>query len=116
MNVIDDKDSAGTNLGDSGKGAGVAQIGDARNCQACHGANGEGGVGKAIAGSPIATGDLATHMDVVIHGVPGTAMQAFGGQLNDVDMAAVLTYQRSAFGNNMGDKVQPIDVFNHKKG
>ena len=78
--------------------------------------NGEGGVGKAIAGSPIATGDLATHMDVVIHGVPGTAMQAFGGQLNDVDMAAVLTYQRSAFGNNMGDKVQPIDVFNHKKG
>ena len=88
----------------------------ARNCQACHGANGEGGVGKAIAGSPIATGDLATHMDVVIHGVPGTAMQAFGGQLNDVDMAAVLTYQRSAFGNNMGDKVQPIDVFNHKKG
>jgi cytochrome c oxidase subunit 2 len=87
-----------------------------RNCLACHGASGEGGVGKAIAKSPIATGDLDGHMDVSINGVPGTAMQAFGGQLNDVDMAAVVTYQRNAFGNNMGDMVQPIDVFNHKKG
>ena len=87
-----------------------------RNCLACHGANGEGGLGNAIAGSPIATGDLAKHLDISINGVPGTAMQAFGGQLNDVDMAAVVTYQRNAFGNNMGDMVQPIDVFNHKKG
>jgi len=87
-----------------------------RNCLACHGANGEGGVGKAIARSPIATGELGTHMDVSINGVSGTAMQAFGGQLNDVDMAAVVTYQRNAFGNNMGDMVQPIDVFKHKKG
>jgi cytochrome c oxidase subunit 2 len=87
-----------------------------RACLACHGARGEGGVGKAIAGSAIATGDLATHLDVGINGVPGSAMQAFGGQLNDVEMAAVITYQRNAFGNNMGDLVQPIDVFNHKKG
>ena len=88
----------------------------ARSCLACHGANGEGGVGNAIAGSVVATGDLANHLDVGINGVPGTAMQAFGGQLNDVDMAAVITYQRNAFGNNMGDLVQPIDVYNHKKG
>ena len=88
----------------------------ARSCLACHGANGEGGVGNAIKGSAVATGDLATHLDVGINGVPGTAMQAFGGQLNDVDMAAVITYQRNAFGNNMGDLVQPIDVYNHKKG
>ena len=87
-----------------------------RACLACHGANGEGGLGKPIAGSPVATGDLAKHLDIGINGVPGTAMQAFGGQLNDVDMAAVVTYQRNAFGNNMGDMVQPIDVFNHKKG
>ncbi len=86
------------------------------NCMACHGGNGEGGVGKAIAGSPVATGDLGYHLDVGINGVPGTAMQAFGGQLNDVDMASVITYQRNAFGNNMGDTIQPIDVFNHKKG
>ena len=86
------------------------------NCLACHGANGEGGVGKPIAGSAVATGELGRHLDVSINGVPGTAMQAFGGQLNDVDMAAVVTYQRNAFGNNMGDVVQPIDVYNHKKG
>ena len=87
-----------------------------RNCLACHGANGEGGVGTAIAGSSIASGDVSGHLDVGVNGVPGTAMQAFGGQLNDVDMAAVITYQRNAFGNNMGDMIQPIDVFNHKKG
>lgn len=86
------------------------------NCLACHGANGEGGVGKPIAGSKVATGDVGHHLDVGINGVPGTAMQAFGSQLNDVDMAAVITYQRNAFGNNMGDMVQPIDVYNHKKG
>jgi cytochrome c oxidase subunit 2 len=87
-----------------------------RNCLACHGANGEGGVGNAIAKSTIATGELGTHLEISINGVSGTAMQAFGGQINDVDMAAVVTYQRNAFGNNMGDMVQPIDVFNHKKG
>ena len=85
------------------------------NCQACHGANGEGGVGNAIAGSAVATGDIGHHLDIGIDGVPGTAMQAFGAQLNDVDMAAVITYQRNAFGNNMGDIIQPIDVYNHKK-
>jgi len=87
-----------------------------RACLACHGANGEGGLGNAIAKSPVATGDLNKHLDIGINGVPGTAMQAFGGQMNDVDMAAVITYQRNAFGNNMGDMVQPIDVFNYKKG
>ncbi|MCX2978258.1 cytochrome c oxidase subunit II [Candidatus Marimicrobium litorale] len=87
-----------------------------RNCLACHGANGEGGVGTAIAGSTVATGGVSGHLDIGINGVPGTAMQAFGGQLNDVDMAAVITYQRNAFGNNMGDLIQPIDVYNHKKG
>lgn len=86
------------------------------NCMACHGANGEGGLGKPIAGSPVAMGDVNHHLDIGINGVPGTAMQAFGAQLNDVDMAAVITYQRNAFGNNMGDLVQPIDVYNHKKG
>ena len=88
----------------------------ARNCLACHGARGEGGVGTAIAGSAIATGDIGGHLNIGINGVPGTAMQAFGGQLNDVDLAAVITYQRNAFGNNMGDLVQPIDVFNYKQG
>ncbi len=85
-------------------------------CMACHGMNGEGGVGKAIAGSAVALGDIGRHLDIGIKGVAGTAMQAFGGQMSDVDMAAVITYQRNAFGNNTGDIVQPSDVVNHKKG
>jgi cytochrome c oxidase subunit 2 len=88
----------------------------AAQCLACHGAQGEGGVGKAIAGSTVALGDVSTHLAVGIKGVAGTAMQAFGGQLNDVEMAAVITYQRNAFGNNTGDVVQPSDVVNYKKG
>lgn len=87
-----------------------------RSCLACHGANGEGGVGVAIAGSAVAMGEISGHLDPIVNGVPGTAMQAFGGQLNDVDLAAVTTYQRNAFGNNMGDLVQPIDVYNFKQG
>jgi cytochrome c oxidase subunit 2 len=86
------------------------------SCAACHGANGEGGVGKAIAGSPIATGSMKEHMEVVVHGVPGTAMPAFGSQLNEVDLAAVITYQRNSFGNNMGDMLQPVDIYKFKKG
>ena len=82
------------------------------NCAACHQVNGQGipGVFKAIAGSPVATGDKAKHIDIGMNGVPGSAMQAFAGQLNDVDMAAVLTYQRNAFGNNTGDMVQPSEI------
>jgi cytochrome c oxidase subunit 2 len=88
-----------------------------RACLACHGAQGEGGVGKAIAGSPLVQGPLPPHMDMVINGSPdNAAMQAFGGQLNDVDMAAVLTFQRNGFGNNVGDMIQPIDVFNFRQG
>jgi cytochrome c oxidase subunit 2 len=86
------------------------------SCLACHGGKGEGGVGNAIAGSSVATGDVNAHLEIGINGVPGTSMQAFGGQLSDVDMAAVITYQRNAFGNNMGDSLQPVDVYNYKKG
>ncbi len=86
------------------------------SCLACHGAKGEGGVGNAIAGSAVSTGDINAHLEIGVNGVPGTAMQAFGGQLSDVDMAAVITYQRNAFGNNMGDTLQPVDVYNYKKG
>lgn len=81
-------------------------------CAACHQANGQGipGVFPGIAGSAIATGDVAKHIDIGVNGVPGTAMQAFGEQLSAVDLAAVITYQRNAFGNDTGDLVQPADI------
>lgn len=86
-------------------------------CLACHGANGEGGVGKAIAGSPIATGDLAAHLDIVINGsAVNPAMAAYKDTLSEVDTAAVITYQRNAFGNNTGDVVQPLDILKFKQG
>jgi cytochrome c oxidase subunit 2 len=83
-----------------------------KTCAACHQANGAGipGVFPAIAGSAIATGDVAGHLDIVLNGKAGTAMQAFGEQLGAVDLAAVITYQRNAFGNDTGDMVQPADV------
>ena len=59
---------------------------------------------------------MGSHLSMVINGSENNAvMQAFGKQLNDVDLSAVVTYQRNAFGNNMGDMVQPIDIFNFKK-
>lgn len=82
------------------------------NCAACHQANGEGmgSVFPAIKGSAVATGEVKGHVDLVMKGVPGTAMAAFGPQLSDVDLAAVITYQRNAFGNDTGDVIQPTDI------
>lgn len=37
-------------------------------------------------------------------------MAAFGGQLTLQDLAAVITYERNAWGNNTGDLVQAADV------
>jgi cytochrome c oxidase subunit 2 len=73
-------------------------------------------LGNAIAGSAIATGGLDKHLEVIVRGVAGSAMQAFGEQLSDTDVAAVMTYQRNAFGNNTGDVVQASDVVNYKQG
>ena len=64
----------------------------------------------ALKGSAIAKGDVAKHIDVVVNGVSGTAMQAFGPQLNDADLAALITYERNAWGNDTGDVVQPAAI------
>ena len=37
-------------------------------------------------------------------------MQAFSTQLNDADLAAVITYTRNAWGNDTGDVVQPSTI------
>ena len=87
-----------------------------RSCAACHGMNGEGGVGPSMIGSSVTTGPIEKHTDILINGVAGSAMQAFGAQLNKLELAAVVTYERNAWGNNMGDKVQAIDVHNQMQG
>jgi len=50
------------------------------------------------------------HLDTVMNGRSGTAMRPFKDELSDVEIAAVVTYQRNAFGNSAGDMVQPSAV------
>ena len=82
------------------------------NCASCHMVDGNGldGSFPAIKDSEVATGPIENHLNLVVNGKPGTAMAAFGGQLDDVELAAVITYQRNAFGNQAGDLVQPSSV------
>ncbi|MEE8388691.1 MAG: cytochrome c oxidase subunit II [Acidiferrobacterales bacterium] len=84
----------------------------AQNCVACHGVTGAGvpSVFPAITGSKIANGPTKALLDIVMNGKAGTLMTAFKKQLSDVDIAAVITYQRNALGNNKGDAVQPSQV------
>jgi cytochrome c oxidase subunit 2 len=82
-------------------------------CAACHQANGQGipNVFPALAGVGMAVGPIAAHLDIVINGSKkNPAMAAFGPQLNDLDLAAIITYERNAWGNNTGDIVQPADI------
>jgi len=85
-------------------------------CAACHQADGSGLPPSfpALRGSAIAVGDIAGHIDIVVNGKRGTAMQAFGKQLNEVDIAAIITYERNAWGNNVGDMVTPKEIFDYK--
>jgi len=45
-----------------------------------------------------------------LNGKQGTAMAAFGTQLSAVDIASVITFERNALGNSVGDMVQPVDI------
>lgn len=89
-----------------------------RSCALCHQPNGQGvpPAFPALAGSPIVTGPVDGLLEVGVNGVSGTVMQAFGDLLSEVDLAAILTYQRNSWGNDMGDMIQPIDVYNYKQG
>jgi len=76
------------------------------NCAGCHSIDGAGGFGVAIKGSKIANGDAAEHIEIVLNG--RNNMPVFRA-LGDGELAAVITYQRRAFGNK-GSVVQPSDV------
>ncbi|WP_223858203.1 cytochrome c oxidase subunit II [Salinimonas profundi] len=87
-------------------------------CAACHMPNGEGlpGTFPALKGSKIALEDMQGHLDIVVNGKTGTAMQAFGKMLSLKELAAVITYERNAWGNDTGEIVQPKDVDAFNKG
>jgi cytochrome c oxidase subunit 2 len=84
-----------------------------RSCAACHQANGQGvpGAFPAVAHGAITTGPVAGHIDIVLNGSKkNPAMVAWKGQLSDLEIAAVITYERNAFGNALGDMVQPNQI------
>jgi cytochrome c oxidase subunit 2 len=82
------------------------------HCGACHQANGAGlpPAFPALAGSAVATGDVTQHVEIGLNGRPGTAMAGFGAMLSDEQLAAIITYQRNAWGNDTGDLVSPADI------
>ena len=86
------------------------------NCVACHQATGKGleaMKAPALAGNKVVTGSKQEPIDTVLNGRPNTAMQPFK-QLSDAEIAAVLTYVRSSWGNKASD-VQPAEVKARRK-
>lgn len=83
------------------------------HCATCHQPNGLGQPGKypALSGSSITTGRIEDHLNRVMNGKAGTEMQAWAPQLSDVELAAVITYERNSWDNHTGDVIQPLTVF-----
>jgi len=83
-------------------------------CSVCHQATGAGipGAFPALAGQGVAIDPTKKleHISVVVHGKKGTAMQAFGPQLSLKELAAVITYERNAWGNDTGETIQAAEV------
>ena len=82
------------------------------NCVACHQATGKGvpGAFPALDGSKVVLGPQEAQIEMVLKGRTGTAMASFK-QLSDVELAAVITYTRNAWGNKAEDNiVQPKEV------
>jgi mono/diheme cytochrome c family protein len=81
------------------------------NCSSCHQANGKGqtGVFPPLAGNTVVTGDPTKVIGIVKNGLSGKItvngvtyngqMPAWKSQLSNNDIAAVITYVRSAWGN-----------------
>jgi mono/diheme cytochrome c family protein len=81
------------------------------NCSSCHQATGKGqpGVFPPLAGNPVVTGDPTKVIHVVKDGLSGKItvngqtyngqMPAWKGTLSDSDIAAVVSYIRTSWGN-----------------
>jgi cytochrome c oxidase subunit 2 len=87
-----------------------------RECATCHepDGRGQGTTYPALAGGEIPTGPLEAHIDRVMNGKAGTEMQAWAPQLSDRELAAVITYERNAWGNATADVVQPRTIYAHR--
>ena len=83
------------------------------HCSTCHEVTGmgQGTTYPALAGGIIPTGPLAAHIDRVMNGKVNTEMQAWAPQLSDRELAAVITYERNAWGNASADVIQPRTIY-----
>jgi mono/diheme cytochrome c family protein len=101
----------------AGDGAKVYQT----NCSSCHQAQGQGvpGTFPPLAGNAMVTGDATAVIHAVKYGLNGKVtvgttdyngmMPAWGQQLTNADIASVITYVRSSWGNK-GSAVTEADV------
>ncbi len=80
-----------------------AQVGAsifAKNCAACHGAKGDGGIGPALARNPhVNIDDPNAMLTTIVQG--RNLMPSWRGQLAASDIASVATFIRSSWGNNV---------------
>ena len=93
---------------DAGKGQSLFMA----NCSACHQATGEGipGAFPPLKGNAAVDADDPTlHIHTVLHGAHGvtiggvaysSVMPPFAGQLSDADIANIVNYERSSWGNH----------------
>lgn len=83
------------------------------HCATCHESTGvgQGVTYPALAGGEIPNGPLEVHIDLVMNGRGGTEMQSWAPQLSDRELAAVITYERNAWGNSTTDVVQPKTIY-----
>lgn len=87
-------------------------------CSPCHRPDGMGipSLYPALRASSVATGHpISRHIDVILHGIPGSAMQPYKDQLTDEEIAAIATYERNAWDNNTNELIQPADVAAQRK-
>ena len=84
-----------------------------KHCATCHERDGTGQGVKypALIGSEITVGPMEGHLDRVMNGKADTEMQAWAPQLSDLEIAAVITYERNSWGNDVGDIIQPLTVY-----
>lgn len=78
-------------------------------CSVCHQLGGEGLPPNfpPLKGSKIATGPVPDHINIILH---GKNMMPAWDTLNNLELAAIITYERNAWENNTGDVVQPSEV------
>ena len=90
------------------------------HCSVCHKPDGKGmpPAFPSMVGGKVTTGPVSVHIQIVLNGKKGTAMQAFKDQLTTQEIAAVVTYERNSWGNDnkqkygkdAGGLIQPVDI------